>query len=155
MSVNDDNVRKCWFPFGVLSSLWKKSVYDSSPLMKMVRYNIKAETVRANGHSVIVGVVSLDTGEHRYVNESDPNFVDWVLASAAFPAFLLPLEIDGQLWSDGGIKSVTSLGEAIAQGTSDIDVVMCSSPVESSRWTSNFSSAVPGIAMRTIDLMSD
>lgn len=153
--VNQKNIYKRWFPFGRLHSLWEKSVYDSSPLIKLVSDNLHLEKVASNGRMLAVGAVSLDTGEHRFTRESDPNFTKWVLASASFPVFLQPIEIEGQLWSDGGIKNVTPLGEAIRLGATEIDVIMCTNIEEMTRWDSTSKRAVPDAVTRAVDLMSD
>ena len=153
--VRTDAIYKRWFPFGRLHSLWLKSVYDSSPLIKLVNDNLHLEKVASNGRMLSVGAVCLDTGEHRFARETDPDFVKWVLASASFPVFLQPIEIDGKLWSDGGIKNVTPLGEAIKLGATKIDVIMCTNINEMTQWSSTSKVALPDQAMRTVDLMSD
>lgn len=153
--VRPGSIYKRWFPFGRLHSLWEKSVYDSSPLIKLVNDNLHLDKVASNGRLLAVGAVSLDTGEHMFARENDPDFAKWVLASASFPVFLKPIEINGQLWSDGGIKNVTPLGEAIRLGASSIDVIMCTNIEESNRWDSSSKRAIPDAVIRTVDLMSD
>ena len=153
--VTTDAIYKRWFPFGRLHSLWLKSVYDSSPLVKLVNENIHLEKVANNGRILAVGAVCLDTGEHKFARETDPDFVKWVLASSSFPVFFQPVEIGGKLWSDGGIKNVTPLGEAIRLGATEIDVIMCTNINEMSLWDSTSKVALPDQALRTFDLMSD
>lgn len=153
--VNTSSIYKRWFPFGRLHSLWLKSVYDSSPLINLVNENLHLDKLTTSGRILSVGAVCLDTGEHRFVRENDPEFQKWVLASASFPVFLKPIEIDGKLWSDGGIKNVTPLGEAIRLGASQIDVIMCTNIAERTMWDSRKKNAIPDQVIRTIDLMSD
>jgi NTE family protein len=153
--VNTKAIYKRWFPFGRFHSLWKKSVYDSSPLANLVNENIHLNNVLNNGRLLAVGAVCLDTGENVFARESNPEFIKWVLASASFPVFLAPIEIDGKLWSDGGIKNVTPIGQAIRMGASEIDVIMCTNMNSKQVWNSTSKNALPDQALRVVDLMSD
>lgn len=150
-----DAIYKRWFPFGRLHSLWKKSVYDSSPLIKLVKDNLDLSKVASNGRKLAVGAVCLDTGEHVFGTELDPNFADWVLASSSFPVFLTPIEIDGKLYSDGGLVNITPLGQAIRMGADEIDVIVCSDPFARDDWGDSKRVAVPDQIIRTLTLMSD
>lgn len=148
-------IYKRWFPFGRLHSLWKHSVYDSSPLINLVKDNIDLSRIAHNGRRVAVGAVCLDTGEHVFGTEQDPNFADWVLASSSFPVFLSPIEIAGRLYSDGGLVNITPLGQAIRMGADDIDVIMCSDPFLQDTWDTTRKVAVPDQVLRTVGMMSD
>jgi NTE family protein len=154
-NVDTQNIYKRWFPFGRLHALWEKSVYNSQPLIDLVYDNMDRDAILNSKRTLSVGAVCLDTGEHRFAQQSDPNFIDWVLASASFPVFLKPIEIDGKLWSDGGLKNVTPLGEAIRLGATEIDVITTSNIWESSNWTSDTKRAIPDQALRSLDLMNE
>jgi predicted patatin/cPLA2 family phospholipase len=155
--VNTGAIYKRWFPFGRLHSLWLQSVYNSAPLAELVRANLDLTKVATNGRKIALGAVCLDTGEYRYATETDPDFVKWVLASSSFPVFLQPIEINGQLWSDGGIKHVTPLGQAIRMGADEIDVIMCSKLTGpgDTPWETSTKHAIPDQVLRAVDLMSD
>lgn len=153
-TVETKNIYKRWFPFGRLHALWSKSVFDSQPLINMVRNSFDHEKVLKSGRRISVGAVCLADGEHRYARETDPRFVDWVLASASFPIFLNPILIDGKLWSDGGIKNVTPMGQAIKMGATEIDVLVTSNPWLNDVWTSETKRAIPDQIIRTVDLMN-
>ena len=153
--TGNNAIYKRWFPFGRLHSLWMGSVYDSSPLIKLVKENIDLSQVAHNGRKLAVGAVCLDTGEHVFGTEQDPNFADWVLASSSFPVFLTPIEIGGKLYSDGGIVNITPLGQAIRMGADEVDVIMCSDPFVRDNWGSDSHAAVPGLIIRSLNLMSD
>jgi len=151
--VSSKAIYRRWFPFGRLHSLWKKSVYDSSPLRKLIQSHVDHEKIQHCGTDIVVGAVCLNTGEMRYVTQKNENFIDWIIASASFPIFFEPVEIDGQLWSDGGINNITPLGQAIRMGATEIDVIVCS-PRGRQGWRSMTKRAVPDQIMRTFDLMS-
>lgn len=154
--VETKNVYKRWFPFGRLHALWEKSVYNSAPLVELVKSTFDQEKIINSGRKLAVGAVCLDTGEHRFVRETDPNFVEWVLASASFPVFLGPVSIEGKLWSDGGIKNVTPLGQAIRMGATDIDVILTSNAWDDiGTWSSTSKRAIPDQALRVVSLMND
>jgi predicted acylesterase/phospholipase RssA len=153
--VSTDKVRKRWFPFGVISSLWKSSVYDSTPLQQWVRSELNDERIRTSGRQLRMMTVSLGTSEIRTVTENDQNLPDWVLASAAFPVMLQPIRVEGDLWTDGGVRRVTPLSAAVAAGATDIDVILCSDPYAKDDADTNHMHAVPQILLRAIDIMND
>lgn len=125
------DVYKGWF-FGKVSALWKPSVYNSLPLREYLEPKISRDRILATGKQLQVGVVSMDTGRYRMFTEQDEEILSGVLASAAYPVMLLTVPIQGEQWSDGGIRNVTPLAAAFALGATDIDVVMCTPP--ESRW---------------------
>lgn len=148
---------KVWkrrFLGNVLSAFFSKSIYDASPLVQLVRDSIDPERVKASGKRVCVGAVALSDGEYQTADGFNPRFIDWVLASSAFPAFFEPREIGGRMWSDGGIRNVTPLGEAIRLGATEIDVVLCSNSKNRSAWPTKGRRAYE-IALRAIDIMGD
>jgi NTE family protein len=154
-TVSTDKVWKRWFPFGKLHALWKSSVYNSSPLQQFVRSRLDPIAVKSSGNQLRIVAVSWHTGEVAVANEQSPNLSEWVLASSAFPVFLTPISINNDLWTDGGLRSVTPLGEAIRAGADDIDVVMCSDPFAQSLFDISDVKAIPGLALRAIDVMND
>jgi NTE family protein len=131
--VSTPKVRKFWL-FWYLAALWKSSIYDSSPLEKWVRKGLDPLAVAMSGRKVRVGAVGWKTGEYFVATENTPNFAEWVLASASFPGFFKPIEINAQEWTDGGVQNVTPLGEAIRAGATEIDVIMTSNPDNQTPW---------------------
>lgn len=153
-SVRTDNVYKRWFPFGRLHALWRHSVYDSTPLIDLMKSSLNHNNIANNGRMIAVGSVCLETGEHRYARETDMNFIDWVIASASVPVFFPPVLIDGKLWSDGGLKNITPLGAAIELGATHVDVITCN-PLVQDTWISKKRRALPDQVVRTLDLLLD
>src|SRR5216684_1872892 len=99
--------------------------------------------------------VPFGTGESFVANEQTPDLPEWVIASSAFPVMLTPASIGGDLWTDGGLRSVTPLGEAIRAGAGDIDVVLCSDPFAKSPFAVADARAIPQLLLRSIDIMND
>lgn len=153
--VDTPAIHKPWWPLGKVHSFWEKSMYDSSPLRDFMYREIDVSKIRATGKQVAVGAVSLVGGKYHFGTQDDDNFVDWVLASSSFPIFLNPIEIDGDLWSDGGLQCITPLGQAIRMGATDIDVVLTYDPDAEDIWESKSQVALPDQIIRALVLMSD
>lgn len=153
--VRTDAIWKRWCPFGKVSGIWKRSLVNSRPLIDFVHSELDVDAISGSGRIIRVGAVCLDTGETGYGTETSPDLVDWVLASASYPVFFIPIEINGKLWSDGGLRNITPLGQAIKLGATEVDVVICSNPGLSPDWHDSPKNALPDQLFRTLDIMSD
>jgi NTE family protein len=153
--VTTDKVRRRWFPFGRVEAFFKTSVYDSEPLHQWIRSGLHPSAVRSSGRRLRIVAVSFGTGESFVADEQTPDLPEWVIASSAFPVMLTPVSIRGDLWTDGGLRSVTPLGEAIRAGANDIDVVLCSDPFAKSPFDVKDARAIPQLLLRSIDVMND
>lgn len=153
--VRDETIWKRWWPFGKVSGIWKRSLLNSQPLVDLVHSKLDIEAVKRSNRLVHVGAVCLDTGEIGYGDQNNLHFIDWVLASASYPVFMTPVEIDGKLWSDGGLRNITPLGQAIKLGATEVDVIICSNPGLSPDWHDSAKNALPDQLYRTLDIMSD
>lgn len=154
-TVTNDKIRKEWFPLGKVEALCKPSVYDSRPLHDWIRAGLEVSAVRASGRALRILAVSLGTGEPFVATEADADLASWVIASSAFPVMFTPASIGSGLWTDGGLRSVTPLGEAIRAGADDVDVVLCSDPFAKSPFDPAGAHAVPQLLLRSIDIMND
>lgn len=152
-NIKKSQVYKNWFPFGRINALWKKSLYNSQPLIDLIHSNIKLDKIRESGKNISVGAVSLTSGKYRLFTEQDDCFVDGVLASASFPVALNPIEISGELYSDGGIQHIAPLKAAIDLGADEIDVIICSPEKTTTQYDNN--SKTLTLALRSVDLMTD
>ncbi|HMJ52312.1 MAG TPA: patatin-like phospholipase family protein [Polyangiaceae bacterium] len=153
--VDNGKVRRCWLPFGPISALWKSSVYDSRPLQNWIRSELDVKKIAESGRKLRVVAVSWNSSEVNVVTESEPQLVDWVIGSSALPIMLNPITIGDQMWTDGGLRSVTPLGEAIRLNATEIDVIMCSDPFAPSPFDPNGRAAIPGLLIRSLDIQSD
>lgn len=122
--ISTDQVYKPWF-FGKLASLWRPSVYNSKPLWSYIKQKFDPDKVVKSGKLLRVGAVSMDSGEYKVFSEEDPDLLEAILASSAYPVMFLPLKFKGDLWSDGGIRNVTPLCSAFNLGADSADVIMC------------------------------
>lgn len=153
--VEPRKIKRNWFPWWLAAALWKPSVYNSAPLQAWIRGGLDVGRVRESGKQLRVVAVSWDSGESRTATQEASDLADWVIASSSFPVMLSPIEIQGQLWTDGGLRSVTPLGEAIRAGATEIDVIMCTDPYAKHTFKTRGQGAVPGLVLRAIDIMSD
>lgn len=153
--INTESIYTRWKPFGRLHALKNSSIYDSSPLHKLVNENLDLEKIANSNRKLAVGAVCLETGEFRYGRQNDPNFSKWVLASSSYPIFLGPVEINGSMWCDGGLRHIAPLREAIRMGADEIDVIMCSNTSLISKWEVKNRPAVPDVLMRVLELITD
>jgi len=151
--VTTEKVRKSWPVFGAVASVWKPSVYNSSPLSDWAHKTLNPKLIRASGRQLVVGAVCWETGEYVVADQTSDDIVSWVLASAAYPALLSPVKIGGKLWTDGGLRDITPLGEAIRRGATEIDVIV-TAPDKPAAWSTVGQAAIPGYAIRALDLMS-
>lgn len=151
--VTPSTIKKRWFPFGSLSSVWKTSVYNSAPLQKWILSALDAEAIHKSGKKLRIVSVSWNTANSRVIDETNPDITKWVVASSAFPVMLSHIEIGGEQWADGGLRSVTPLGEAIRLGADDIDVIMCSNPDLFPSFDPS-TKAIPGRLLRSLDILT-
>lgn len=100
----------------------KPAIYDTAPLRSTIASNMPKPP--AIGFKVVA--TNLATSEARVVDASQvDDMVSWVLASASVPVLFPPVEIEGHLWVDGGVRRNDPLEEAIQAGAVEIDVVLC------------------------------
>ncbi len=133
--------------------MWQPAVYNSKPLQDIVHNQLDVNKIKTSKRKLRIGATGLSTGAYQIFTESNDNIQDAVIASSAFPAMLLPIKMLGQLWSDGGCRSITPLKAAIQAGATEVDIVLCSAAND----PANFSGSTTAIdvAQRAIDLMCD
>lgn len=151
LQVSD--VYKRWAPFGKFHALWKNSFYDSSPLFDLIKKNISLLKIREVGKKVGVGSVSISSGKYTIFTPSDDDFIEGIVASSSFPIALSPINIRGQLWTDGGIKHISPLHTAIDFGATEIDLIITSPKSRVIKFIENPS--IMDIVIRILDLSTD
>ncbi len=103
---------------------------DTSPIQKLVKKSITMDNLYKSPVKLSVGCVNISDGEITYANPAFPNFLDYVLASTAIPITMPLVKIGGnenQLYTDGGIRDVAPLKQAIENGVDEIICVCCQS----------------------------
>lgn len=151
--IDQDSVYKSWFLFGKLASLWKMGFYDTSPLKDLIYGSISLDKIRHSGKIISVGAVNISSGKYYSFDEKSNDFLDAVMASASFPGAFSPVEIQGSLWTDGGIKSLSNINAAIQSGATDITIIMTSPEQRIKKFMQHPS--IGDIFIRAFDLSTD
>lgn len=125
-SLTPSNIYKSWFPLGQIQALWKKSLFDSSPLRKLISDNISLEKIRKTNKIVSIGTVSANSGKYMTFDQTSDYFIQAVQGGASIPGLMEPVYFAGNLFFDGALKSHTPLETAIKLGATEIDVIMTS-----------------------------
>ena len=94
-------------PEGTIAAM---SYYDTEPLRATLERLVDFDRINAGGMRLSLGAVNAGTGESVYFDNTErPISASHVLASGALPPGFPPVEIDGELYLDGGIMSNTPL----------------------------------------------
>jgi len=116
-------------PYGLLVSLGPRGMISTEPLKEVVRRVVpKGWSPHPN-----LWLVTTDYGTGKRVvfgRKGSPTaeLADAVAASCAVPSFYAPVKIDGRLYVDGGMNSVSNLDLLAGQ---DLDLVICLNPMSS------------------------
>lgn len=153
LKLNNDKIYRRWKPFGRLHSIWKMSVYDSTPLQILIRENISLDKIRETGKLVSVGAVSISSGRYECFDQEDDDFISAVLASSAFPGMLSPIKMKDQLWVDAGVQELSPIRMAIDMGATEVDVITSSPEIRIKKFIEKPS--LIDIIKRTVDLSTD
>ncbi len=142
-----------------------KSAYDADPLRKLLHEFADPAALTALGKKLLIGVVSLQTGEFRAIDETAHNIADWVYASCAEPGLFQPMEQDAQTphpgmptgehvrvqWIDGGIREVTPLAATLKLRPERVLVVRASPKTVAEPHIKPFKT-LPEIVLRAIKI---
>ena len=155
----NEAVYEHWFLIRELAGiLYRDAFYDSTPLQDYLKKNVDQAGIQSSGRKLRINAVGYGSGEHRVIDETEDDLWQWVVASSAFPGFLLPMRRDDELWIDGGVRVMTPLKALIEAGATDIDVFLAS-PLKQKGMNPNDNEAgtdVTGlsVALRALDLMT-
>lgn len=126
MDLAESDVFRPWWPrwlgpLRYLPAIWEGSALNTKPLRDLLAALYEPGAPAKAGHRLRIPAVSLNSGEMRVWNERT---TDWkaLYASSANPLFE-PIEIDGELYVDGGVRDITPLGQVIDAGGREVLVV--------------------------------
>lgn len=153
---SSDDIYQTWStvkPINYMYSMWKGSLYSGAPLHKLLNKFFHKDSIRT---PLTVGCCNLENSEYHVVTEKDPNIFDFVLASSHLPLVFEPININGILYVDGGIRHQIPIIEALKERPDEIDVILTSPISTRDRIpnTTNLRSA-PRVALRASEIMSD
>ncbi len=116
------------FPQGRFPTPWRffqqrESVHPNNGIRKIIEDGIVFKRLEDSPIPLEVVATSLTDGRMRWFSEGPA--VERIQASAALPALLPPVDIDGETFIDGGVVDNVPIGRAIAQGAERIFVLLC------------------------------
>tara|TARA_Y100000310_G_C20666931_1_gene808087 strand:- start:117 stop:1004 length:888 start_codon:yes stop_codon:yes gene_type:complete len=154
-NIDKGHIYKDWHPLGKMSALWKRSIYDCSPLHDLIKKDFDIKKIRNSNKQIKIGAVCLNDGEKYFATEKDNNLDDWCCASASVPILMKPMSINNKLWIDGGIKVLTPIEQALSMGATEIDIISCSGTANK-LWTPTYNVlSLLNVAYRSYELMHE
>lgn len=153
LSIDNSKIYKHWKPFKFLHSIYKGSLYDSSPLKNLLYNNLDLTKIRSSGKEIRIGAVNLSSGKYTVFDQNHPQFLNALLASASFPVAFQHVEINGDSYSDGGIKQISPILEAINLGATEIDLLVSHPTTRVKKFILNPN--IFDIFFRSLDLATD
>ena len=111
------------------------AMYDTRPLRKLLKGFADEEKLASTGKKLRLGVVNLQSGEFKTIDEGTPDIHEWVYGSCAMPVYFDPLTTyephGGQTqWVDGGVRDVTPLGAVLEAKPSAVLAVRASPSIK-------------------------
>jgi len=141
------------FPLGI-PGLWNESVGKADALDGLLRDVVDVEKIRTSGVTLRMPAVDVLTGKLVEYDETSPDIVKAIMASASFPGVFPAIE-DGDMWmTDGGLIDIAPLGAAIRAGASRATVLVTRDPNMVRTVTKEEMGAVHKFGYRVIDIMS-
>lgn len=129
------------------------SLYATAPLRKKIRNFVDRARLAQTGKKLIVGAVSLQTGEFTVYRENDPDIAEWIIASTAIPVAFPTLRKNGEKHVDGGVRNITPLSSVMKLKPSAI-VVVLASPLKREVVQKKFGNLIK-IAKRSVGLLEN
>jgi predicted acylesterase/phospholipase RssA len=129
-----------------------KSIYSNKPLQQMIEREVDPTKVKI---PLLIGVVSLRSGEYLDITPIHSGFKQLVLASTTIPIVWKPVQVSQDLRNmvDGGVRNVCPLGSVIDQDPDEIVLIHCSRAGDTPE-VQQFRNALD-IGQRTVDILSD
>ncbi len=86
------------------------SYYDTAPLQATLNRLVDWDRLNSGEMQVSVGAVGVKSGNFRYFDtEKERIGVEHIMAASAYPPGLPPVEVEGEMWWDGGEASNTPI----------------------------------------------
>jgi NTE family protein len=127
-NMEQKSVYKRWFPFGMLHALWKQSLYNSTPLHKLINNHIDENKIFSSKVKLRVGTVSVKNDEYKIYDQNSALIKQAVMASASFPPYFSPVQIIDDYEYDAGLREYTPIKSAIDEGATEIYIISTEIP---------------------------
>ncbi len=109
------------------------------PLKRLIEATLSDRRLKASKISAAIGAVNVDTARIKYVENGDPDFKQFILASAALPLVMPIVEIksgpNAGRYVDGGVKHIVPVRDAAAGGPSThMIAIVCQAPLTTEKY---------------------
>jgi NTE family protein len=116
------------FPQGRFPTPWRffqqrEAVFSNEGVRGIIQSGLRFERIEDSPVHLEVVATSLTDGRTQWFTRGPAE--DAILASAALPALLPPVAIDGEVFIDGGVTDNVPIGRAIAAGARRLFVLLC------------------------------
>ena len=101
----------------------REAVHSNDGVRRIIEEGIGFERLEQSPIPLEVVATALTDGRTQFFAQGPA--VERILASAALPALLPPVQIDGEAFIDGGVADNVPIGRAIAQGAERVFVLLC------------------------------
>jgi len=110
LSIKDSDIYKNWFPGGMIQGFFLKTgLYDSSPLLNMLRRNINLRDIKGSDRVYLTGAHSVTNTNFKVFNNSSPFLLEGIYASSSILGIFPTVEIEKEHFIDGSISYTTPL----------------------------------------------
>ena len=136
-------------------SKWK-GLMNINKLAQIMQDEVKGEWVKKSGIDLHVGCTDVHSGE--YVESTLPlhrqEFLQYIFASAVTPIVMPTVDIGGRVLTDGGLRHIVPVAEAIRDGHDEIIAIACQQAPEDIRFDKISVGSLPNMIFRAFDIMS-
>lgn len=109
-------------PFRLPGSLESMGYYDTSPLRETLLELVDFDYLNGEGPRLSVGAVNVESGSMTWFDSNQREIgPEHIMASGALPPGFPPVEIDGELYWDGGLLSNTPLQYVLFEAATGAD----------------------------------
>ena len=107
-----------------------KSFYKNAPLRLMLEKEFEPEKIQGE---LLIGAVSLQTGEYVQFRQGFPQLSEAVMASTVMPVIWEPLDVSPEYLSmvDGGVRNISPIGDVLQFEPDELVIINCSAEVGS------------------------
>lgn len=101
---------------------------DTTPIQNLIKKTIHVRNLKKSAIGFQAGAVNIGNGQITYVDSTDKDFIDYLLASSAIPIIMPVVNIGGdktKQFVDGALRDVAPLRRAIENGAEEIICILC------------------------------
>jgi len=105
-----------------------RGLVSTDPLRELIQEVLSLRNLQASPVGLHIGAVNIMEGRIHYVDPSNPDFMDYLMASSAVPILMPVVKIRGEerrSYLDGGLRDVTPVRRALDDGGKHIVCISC------------------------------